>query len=281
MSTTAADKPHVPWAYLDLLEQRRAWPEIIRFCDDSFRRRTAKFYFYRMCQAFAHAELEQSTQALESLQELQGNATVEYYRSRARVHGILGRGAPMQKVAEQGLAELTEPAQQRSMRFLKADGLHLQGNFAAAEAELRALLAEDPDDTLALNNLGYNLADQNRKLPEAEAMIRRAIELSHDSQRYSGGLVSENAAYLDSLGWVLFRRGEFTAARAEFERATTLAEGMIDATVWDHLGDCCWRLGDKPAARKAWDKAIALYKNHHKGREGDRFTEAVRKRNRE
>ena len=51
----------------------------------------------------------------------------------------------------------------------------------------------------------------------------------------------DTAAFVDSLGWVLFRRGEIEAARKELERATTLPDGD-DPVIWDHLGDVYQRL---------------------------------------
>ena len=65
----------------------------------------------------------------------------------------------------------------------------------------------------------------------------------------------ENAAYLDSLGWVLFKLGKTKEAQGHLEKATQLPSGG-DATIWDHLGDCYAR-NDKPKqARDAWQKAL-------------------------
>ena len=60
-----------------------------------------------------------------------------------------------------------------------------------------SLLKDRPEDASLLNALGYSLADRNQKLPRAESLIRKALAASPD-----------NPAFLDSLGWVLFRRGD-------------------------------------------------------------------------
>ena len=85
---------------------------------------------------------------------------------------------------------------------------------AEAEALLRAILDDDPDDAGACNDLGYHLADQGRNLDEAERLVRHALAVDRLDRRKSGGAEPENAAYRDSLGWVLFRRGKLADAKA-------------------------------------------------------------------
>ena len=74
--------------------------------------------------------------------------------------------------------------------------------YAKGEAELEALLQLDPEEAGVNNDLGYLYADQGKNLEKAEAMIRKAVQEEPDP-----------AAYLDSLGWVLFKRGRFKEAR--------------------------------------------------------------------
>jgi len=65
----------------------------------------------------------------------------------------------------------------------------------------------------------------------------------------------ENAAYLDSMGWVLFKLGKFKEAVPHLEKAVSLPGGG-DATIWDHLGDCYDRVGQLEKAKDAWQKAL-------------------------
>ena len=81
-------------------------------------------------------------------------------------------------------------------------------DFARGEAELEILFAKNPDDPGVNNDLGYLYADQGKNLEKAEAMIRKAVAEEPD-----------NYAYLDSLGWVLFKRGKFQEARGPLEKA--------------------------------------------------------------
>jgi len=65
----------------------------------------------------------------------------------------------------------------------------------------------------------------------------------------------ENPAYLDSMGWVLFRLGQYEEAKTHLLKATSLPRGE-DATIWDHLGDCHDKLGQREEAIDAWVKAL-------------------------
>ena len=111
--------------------------------------------------------------------------------------------------------------------------------FDKAEEQLRLILELDPADAEAHNSLGYELADRGQSLDEAERLIRRALEL--DRARKSDSLEDEgeNANYLDSLGWVLFRRGRFAEAKGLIEQAAGMPSAAAVPEVWDHLGDVC------------------------------------------
>jgi tetratricopeptide (TPR) repeat protein len=117
-----------------------------------------------------------------------------------------------------------------------------QGEVAAAQ--MRALLVVNPDHAEAMNFLGYSYAEQGIRLDEAERLVRRALELKPRSGHV-----------LDSLGWVLFRRGEHRRAVEVLEQAESLAGP--DATILEHLGDAyraAARLGE---AAGAYRRALA------------------------
>jgi tetratricopeptide (TPR) repeat protein len=127
----------------------------------------------------------------------------------------------------------------------------LQGKLPEAEEWIELVLDEFPDDAGALNDLGYLWADQNKRVERAHRMIRRAVELEPD-----------NAAYRDSLGWVLYRLGRFEAAAAEQQKAVELFEKQdkeSDGVMYDHLGDIHAALKRMDQARTAWRKAAAAF----------------------
>ncbi|MBI3450966.1 MAG: tetratricopeptide repeat protein [Acidobacteria bacterium] len=119
------------------------------------------------------------------------------------------------------------------------------GDIAAAEHFLRRSIEADPTNHAALNYLGFLLADRGEKLQESLAMIQRALSLDEG-----------NGAYLDSLGWALYRLRRYDEAEAPLRAA---ARAIPDeAVVQDHLGDLYWAVGRKDEAVRAWEAAIRI-----------------------
>jgi tetratricopeptide (TPR) repeat protein len=121
------------------------------------------------------------------------------------------------------------------------------GLYDKATDLLRKSIALDPDNSAeACNYLGFMWADHNMNLDEAEAMIRRALAAE-----------PTNASYLDSLGWVEFRKGQFDRALDDLLRAAKSAE-HDDPIVFEHIGDTYLKLNRAREALEAWQKALAL-----------------------
>jgi tetratricopeptide (TPR) repeat protein len=281
VSGPAGNKTTVVYAFLHWLSQQHRWDELLSECSTDRVQNSPRTFWHHVFKAEAEAELGQGGIALRTIDGLARNpqfsAKFLIRRQRVRLLGILGRYQEMADECVAAMREHSAADEIHTMRLQLSEAYLGLSQFEKAEDELRKLLEEDPDDVLVLNNLGYNLADQGRKLDEAEAMIRRAVELDHDERARAGFAIPEHAAYLDSLGWVLFRKGKLADARGQLEQAAGLADGAADPTVWDHLGDVCFRLGDKPKAKEAWGKAAALYENSHVGRQFGRFDEVKRK----
>jgi tetratricopeptide (TPR) repeat protein len=127
--------------------------------------------------------------------------------------------------------------------YQRAVFLERAGRIDAAISALEGLHRDRPQDPSITNALGYTLADHKRELPRAEQLIRSALAAEPD-----------NPALLDSLGWVLFRRGQFDAALPELERAFRL---LHDGDVGAHWGEALWAAGKKDAARSTWERALA------------------------
>ncbi len=139
-----------------------------------------------------------------------------------------------------------EPDTVRSAR-MSLSGLYIsKGDQPKAEAILEVVLKDDPEDPGVNNDLGYLYADQNKKLELAEKMIRKAVKAQ-----------PENAAYLDSLGWVLFRREKYKEAIEYLEKAIALPDGA-DSTIVEHLGDNYEKIGNADEAMKKWKRALDI-----------------------
>lgn len=270
----------VTWLLLTHLSGQRRWPDVVDAADELkvMRRNKQQFIYYGIASqaAVAFAELGRERDALARLADIGGGFYAD--EQRIRVLNLLGKHADALKAVEKVL-DTDRPSGRdlRSFRLQQADTLNLLKRFAEAEAVLRGVLDDDPDDVLVLNNLGYNLADQGRKLDEAEALVRRAIELDRFERTKRGDPEAESGGYQDSLGWVLFRKGKLPEARALLEQAVASTESAPDGIVWDHLGDVAFRQGDVKRAAAAWGKAEKLFKDSHLGRQNGRLDEVKRK----
>jgi tetratricopeptide (TPR) repeat protein len=117
------------------------------------------------------------------------------------------------------------------------------GDVDGAVSAVRGVLAREPDNSSALNTLGYLLADHGRDLAEAEELVRRALAQDPD-----------NGAYLDSRGWVYYRLGRLAEARQDLERAVELTNG--DPVVCEHLGDVYKDLNLIDLAREQYARSL-------------------------
>jgi tetratricopeptide (TPR) repeat protein len=98
----------------------------------------------------------------------------------------------------------------------------------------------------AYNYLGFMWVDRNMNLDEAGSMIKKALEID-----------PENGAYLDSLGWYYFKKGDFGRALTELLHAADLINPP-DPVVYEHIGDTHRSLGNGPQALSYWQKALTL-----------------------
>ena len=124
-------------------------------------------------------------------------------------------------------------------RALLADMLD---RFPETEANLRAILAQDPNHPEALNALGFTLAQRNIRLDEAYELIDKALKLS-----------PQNPAILDSMGWVLFRQGKFSDAEPFLRKAYSREP---DGEIAAHLAEVLNALGRRDEALKLLDDAL-------------------------
>src|SRR5262249_12679922 len=146
-----------------------------------------------------------------------------------RAH-LLAQAQRFDEAAAECKALLREQARAKDKKAVKDVRFTLSAVYSLArkqdesEKQLLKILAEEPNDAHANNDLGYQWADRNQHLEEAERMIRKALELDKQQRNSNDALLGvdsdrDNAAYVDSLGWVLFRRGKLKEARKQLEKA--------------------------------------------------------------
>ena len=153
------------------------------------------------------------------------------------------------RAAQRQLDDWLERANNPGSRFVYllalASCYRQQGNEAEAGNRLELALSLRPDIVGLNNDVAYGWIDRGIRLKRAERMIRYAL-----SRR------PRQMAYLDTFGWLLYKKGEFLQARKWLERGRH-ARTRKDPVVLDHLGDTCWRLGKRSEAIEYWTEALA------------------------
>jgi tetratricopeptide (TPR) repeat protein len=145
------------------------------------------------------------------------------------------------------IARATEPSRLGPLLYFQLGAAcERRRDYAEAEKHFRRCLELSPDFAEALNYLGYMWAERGENLDEARALIEKALKLE-----------PENGAFLDSLGWVLFKLKQPRAALDWLRKAIAHTEEP-DATLYDHLGDVHAELGEWEPAREAWRQSLVI-----------------------
>jgi tetratricopeptide (TPR) repeat protein len=126
------------------------------------------------------------------------------------------------------------------------DGLR---RFGESDSLYEMALVLDPDNHLALNNFAYSLAERGIQLERALVMSTKAVAAQPD-----------NPSYLDTIGWIYYRMGNYRRALEEVSKAVT--KGEASAVVIEHLGDIHFKLGDRAKAVEYWKRALGLDANN-------------------
>lgn len=107
-----------------------------------------------------------------------------------------------------------------------------------------ALLYE-PNNALVLNNLAYAYSERDKELPRALDMAKVAVAQEPN-----------NGAYLDTIGWIYFKMGNYQEAKVWIEKA--VQSGRESPAVLEHLGDIYFKLGDRENAQRYYEKALQI-----------------------
>ncbi len=204
-----------------LMLQSQLYEKLIQLCE-----RTTKLYpdnpVFHLHAAFAQRSLQRWEKAIESF----------------------GRAAAM---AETGQAELV------NHRFFFQYGITLErsGRHEDAAKMFEKAITLTPKDEIedaanTMNYLGYMWLELGRHLDKAGELIRKANELQPDK-----------AAYVDSLGWWHFKKGDYAHALTELQRALALLTNPEpdDAEIIEHIAQTYVKLGDKAKSREWFQKA--------------------------
>ena len=143
---------------------------------------------------------------------------------------------------QSGLNHMRDEDSAIRLLFALGSTYERKGDIPEAVKTFELIIEKRPEHDPSLNYLGYMLADRGERLEYAKELIERALAIS-----------SENAAYIDSYGWVLYRMGLYDEALEHLKKAVSLDN---DPVILDHLGDACKAAGNLEEARKWWLKAL-------------------------
>lgn len=190
-------------------------------------------------QLFATARFAEAQQILAHARQEQPDYAIQLYLIEAE-----GLAEHQQiKRAWRILAKaLLENPDNLDLIYTRAMLAEKRGDLAGLEQDLRFIIDREPNNAMALNALGYTLADRTTRYQEALELIQAAYELN-----------GNDPAIIDSLGWVNYRLGNLDEAARLLRQAY---EQFPDHEVAAHLGEVLWQQGKRDEAQQVWQDAL-------------------------
>ena len=182
---------------------------------------------------FEQGKLDEGRELLRNVKADKAEERIQLHIAEAALLREAGRVQEAFDFLELKLAENPEQSDLMYETALLAERLN---KLDLMESRLRRLIELRPDNPQAYNALGYAYADRSERLPEARQLIEKALALAPD-----------DAAILDSMGWVLFRQGDLPGALSYLERSYGKRE---DPEIAAHLGEVLWAMGRQDDARR-------------------------------
>ncbi|WP_288354005.1 tetratricopeptide repeat protein [uncultured Marinobacter sp.] len=207
------------------------------------------YYFPALARASElMAEQGELDEALADIREIRKNNPDQEENFRLlEINLLLDRAHGERALQAANEALESFPANVR-IRYARAMLLDSMDKPEQAEADLRMIIQEQPDNAVALNALGYILTTRTDRLDEARDYIERALAID-----------PENPAILDSMGWVLYLQGNTDEALSYLSRAW---EAYADPEVAAHYGEALWQTGEQEQARSIWREGFEQDPDH-------------------
>ncbi len=223
-----------------IAEQREEYPRALRLyarvsSDNNFV--SAQIRISEILRKLGDAQA--SVQHLEDIAEVNPRYTIDMIAAAGSLHSELGDYESALTTFNRGLERYPD---NESLLYGRAFLYEQFDHIDRAIDELRHIVKSKPDDPVALNALGYTLADRTTRYRQARRYIRKALNYAPD-----------NPAIIDSMGWVEYRQGNLDAARSHLERAWRLSR---DPEIAAHLGEVVWQSGDETGAIAIWELAL-------------------------
>lgn len=188
---------------------------------------------------FSLGRNQDASQLLASAREEQPDYAIQLYLIDIEALSNQGQTEAAWQRAEQALEQFPEDL---NLLYTRAMIAEKRGDLAQLEQDLRFIIEREPDNAMAINALGYTLADRTTRYDEALALIQQAYQINPD-----------DAAILDSLGWVNYRMGNLEEAETQLRKAY---QRFADHEIAAHLGEVLWTAGEQREARRIWGEAL-------------------------
>ena len=195
----------------------------------------------RLMQSELLFELDRHAEASRLLQEArdeQPDYAIQLYLMEIEALSAQQRVEQAWQLTERALKQFPEDL---NLLYTRAILAEKRGDLEQLERDLRFIIDRDPENAMAMNALGYTLADRTDRHEEARELIEQAHQLNPD-----------DPAILDSLGWVHYRLGNLEEAETQLRKAY---ERFPDHEVAAHLGEVLWVSGQQKEARTVWREA--------------------------
>jgi tetratricopeptide (TPR) repeat protein len=203
-----------------------------------------QFIQARLRLAYLNFQLGDKVQAQQILDKLQTLAPQreEIYLTKSYFYEEDNQWDQAIQALKAGLAHVQRPAE---LHFRLAVIYEKQNKRSDSIEQVKKVLELEPNNPDAQNFLGYSYAEGGVNLDEAERLIREALQAKPNSGQI-----------IDSLGWVLYKKGQYGRAVAELERAHHIMPQ--DGTVAEHLGDAYFQQKRYREALRIYRRALAL-----------------------
>lgn len=175
---------------------------------------------------------------------------LEYFTAIPKVYLMFGIAANQMKKYDEAIEKLNlgeelvvnDNIMKCEIYSQKADAYFALKKYKEGQDFYEKALKLEPNNVLIKNNYAYRLGLANIELEKAESLIKQVLQASPNE-----------AHFLDTYGWILFRKNKYDEAMVQFKKALELTPD--DKHITEHIGDTQFKLGNVDEAVKNWKKA--------------------------
>ena len=189
----------------------------------------------------ARGDTNQAESVLQKAIELQPDSQ-QAYLMLAQLYTAANQN---QKALADLKAALAKNPNDATSLLLMGMTYNAEKDYKDASDAYEKLLAVAPNNGVALNNLAYLYAENLGQLDKGYQSARQARDLA-----------PADPSVADTLGWILYRKGQYSSALSLLRESAAKLYAVPD--VQFHLGMTCYMMGDEANARTALQRALQL-----------------------